>query len=356
MANESDTQAEVRRLQARIAELEGCRAGADSGDATRSDDLHELYRTAPVGLCLVDTELRYVHVNELLARMNGKTVAEHIGRTLYEVIPGVAELIAPIFRRVLETGETITSAQVEANTPGTPYDKHTYLVTYQPFWGRDGRIAGVSTVIEDATELKRTERQLRTTVRELDHRVKNTLSTVQSLADQTARTSESLDEFMRAYRGRVDALARMHAPLTGAAAGRMSLFELVSLVVSPLCAAPDRVATEGDDLMVSTESIRPLGLTLHELATNAIKFGALSTDGGHVTVTSRAEHGGSSPRARITWVETNGPEVVPSSRRGFGTALITETLPYELGATVQLELPASGTRCEISLPFGNGEV
>jgi two-component sensor histidine kinase len=355
---ESDYRAEIRRLKARIAEIERTDTSALPNRVSTLDDLAEFYRTAPVGLCLVDTELRYVHVNEFLASMNAKPIAEHIGRTLYEVIPEVAELIGPIFRRVLETGETVIGAEVEANAPGAVYHQHTYRVTYQPFCLRDGTVAGVSTVVEDVTDLKRTEHRLRTTIRELDHRVKNTLSTLQSLAASTAQSYSRLDEFLPAYRGRIEALARMHAPLTEAKATLIpvKLSRLVDLVVSPLCATSSSVSTVGEDLSVSGRSVRPLGLTLHELATNAVKFGALSRSTGHVRIGSFVGDEDGSSRAHISWTESGGPDVGPPSQRGFGTTLIEETLPYELGASVEFDLLRSGVRCQIVLPLRDGAV
>jgi two-component system CheB/CheR fusion protein len=348
--------AEIRRLQARVAELEELGEQQSVATASHHSDFREFYRTAPVGLCLVDASLRYVHVNELLASMNGRTVAEHIGRPLHEVIPEVAPLIAPIFRRVLETGETVTAAEVEADAPGTPYHRHIYLVTYQPFGSKDGKPAGVSTVVEDVTELKRTERRLRTTIRELDHRVKNTLALVAALADHTARASTSLEEFMQTYGRRIAALARMHGPLTSEVTQSVTLSELVSLVVLPVCAVPDNVSVEGVDVRVSSGSVRPLGLALHELATNAVKFGSLSTRTGRVTIDVRTEAGEAGRSVRIEWIESGGPPVEASSRRGSGSTLIEQTLPYEMDAVVRLELAPAGARCEIVLPVRDGVV
>ena len=146
----------------------------------------------------------------------------------------------------------------------------------------------------------------------------------------------------------------MHAPLTNKTSAHTGLRNLVSLIVLPFSPATENVSIEGNDVIVSGASIRPLGLALHELATNAAKFGALSTKEGRVTVswcTDPAEEG---DLVRIIWTESGGPAVQAPSRRGFGSKLIEQTLPYELGGEVVLGFPRTGVRCEFVLPVREG--
>ena len=117
-------------------------------------ELNNLYRTAPVGLCLLDTELRYVRINERLAAMNGKSVEEHIGHSLDEVIPEAARELESVYQRVIETGEALFGVEV---TTATPAWTGTVLVSYCPVKTGDGTVVGVSTVVQDITERKRAE-------------------------------------------------------------------------------------------------------------------------------------------------------------------------------------------------------
>jgi PAS domain S-box-containing protein len=130
-------------------------------------ELEHLYQTAPVGLCLMDCELRFVRVNERLAAINGKPVDEHIGRRLGDVIPDVARTIEPIYRQVIESGEPATDLEVRGTTPRW---NGTAIVSYYPLKGSDGTVRGVSTVVQDITARKRTEEALKaseTAVRDL---------------------------------------------------------------------------------------------------------------------------------------------------------------------------------------------
>jgi len=168
---------------------------------------------------------------------------------------------------------------------------------------------------------RRTEDALRFAMRELDHRVKNTLATVQAVADQTLRVSRSMDEFREAFDGRIQALARIHTALAARRWEGLMFTELIELVVGPYRHHAESVAVECDGTFVSSELVRVLGMTLHELATNAAKYGALSTREGRVAIASGREAGGEGS-LRICWSEQAGPPVQEPERRGFGMRLI----------------------------------
>jgi two-component sensor histidine kinase len=197
---------------------------------------------------------------------------------------------------------------------------------------------------------RRTEEALRFTLRELDHRVKNTLASVQSVADHTLRTTGTMEEFRAAFAGRIQAMSRIHTALAARRWEGLALRELVELVVGPYRHRPESVSIDCDGASLSSDLVRVLGLTLHELATNAAKYGALSTKEGRVVVRSRIET--NHPwRLCISWSEHDGPLVREPVRRSFGTKLIEEALPYESGGRVVLQFPSDGLRCEIELPW-----
>ena len=202
---------------------------------------------------------------------------------------------------------------------------------------------------QEIREHQRTEAALRFAMRELDHRVKNTLATVQSVADQTLRSSSSMSEFGGAFAGRIQAMARIHTALAGRRWEGLTASELIELVVGPYRRSAESVSIECDETFLSSELVRVLGMALHELATNAAKYGALSTNEGRVAIWSRVECNGAS-RLRISWRERDGPLVGEPARRGFGMKLIEEALAYEAEGRVDVQFPGQGVRCEIEVP------
>src|SRR5262249_35200927 len=202
---------------------------------------------------------------------------------------------------------------------------------------------------------RRTEDALRFAMRELDHRVKNTLATVQSVADQTVRSSTSMNDFASAFTGRIQAMARIHTALAGRRWQGLTLAELIELVVGPYRRHTDSVSIEADGAFVSSELVRVLGMALHELATNAAKYGALSTNEGRLIISSRVESNGTPPRLLIWWSEQGGPPVAEPTHRGFGVRLIEEALAYEVEGCVKLQFPGEGLRCQIEVPVASGQ-
>ena len=199
-------------------------------------------------------------------------------------------------------------------------------------------------------EHRKTEAALRFAVLELDHRVKNTLAVVQSVAEHTLRSSVSMREFGAAFSGRIQALARIHTALAGRRWKGLPLTDLIELVVGPYRHHAGSVSIDCNGILVSSELVRVLGMVLHELATNAAKYGALSNERGHVTVSSRVD-GEGAPRLRISWSESDGPCVNEPTRRGFGMRLIEEAIAYEVEGRVTLLFPVQGLHCELEIPI-----
>jgi two-component sensor histidine kinase len=200
-------------------------------------------------------------------------------------------------------------------------------------------------------EHRKTEDALRFAMRELDHRVKNTLATVQSVAEQTIRSARSLPDFSEAFGGRIQAMARIHTALAGRKWDGLTMAELIELVVGPYRHHAESIALDCDATFVDAELVRVLGMTLHELATNAAKYGALSTKEGRVDISCHVESNGRPPQLRIAWNEHHGPTVTEPSRRGFGIRLIEEALAYEAEGTVRIRFPKDGLSCEIHVPM-----
>ena len=206
--------------------------------------------------------------------------------------------------------------------------------------GGPGRVIGV---IQDITERRRAEEQRETLLAELDHRVKNVLATVQSLAGQSARKAMSLEGFLKTFTGRLQSMASAHQLLTatrwrGAGMRNIAAAELGGL-------APGQTRWEGDDISLTPRAANAMSLALHELATNAIKFGALSSEVGRVNVRwRRTDEGG----LELEWVETGGPTVGAPARRGFGSTLLERVTGRELGGSARVDFAHGGVRAVLT--------
>ncbi len=202
-------------------------------------------------------------------------------------------------------------------------------------------------VVQDISGRKQVEEQRETLMAELDHRVKNVLAAVQSLAAQSARRARSLEEFLPAFSGRLQALAQAHQLLTETRWQGASLLSLVSAELGGLGRA--QACWTGPDLFLTPRAANALSLALHELATNAIKYGALSTEGGRVRVDWRTVQDGG---FELDWAETGGPVVEPPTRRGFGSVLLERVTARELGGVGQVVFAPEGLRARLRADQG----
>jgi two-component sensor histidine kinase len=192
---------------------------------------------------------------------------------------------------------------------------------------------------------RRHERHLELLVAELNHRVKNTLSVVQSFAHQSFRSAPSTAEGVAAFEGRLTALAQTHNLLTDQNWDHVSLRELVRTCLTP-GDEPSRFSVEGPDMPVSPKSAVTLAMTLHELATNSMKYGALSKPEGRVQLRWSRDDS----HFRFAWTDCDGPPVVPPSRRGFGSRMLERALAAELGGKARIRYEPTGLVYEVEAP------
>ena len=218
------------------------------------------------------------------------------------------------------------------------------------------RFAGV---VYDITDRRLAEDALanqaqhqRLLINELNHRVKNTLSIVQSLAQQTFKGESSPEEARAAFDARLAALAAAHNLLTRKNWEPTSLLETVTTSISATVGnRTSRVKVEGPDILLSPQTAVSIAMAVHELCTNAIKYGALSGDRGRVRVKWIIEGEADRPTMRMTWVEEGGPAVQTPQRRGFGSRLIERGIAAELRGTVRLAFEPTGVVCTIEAPL-----
>jgi len=202
----------------------------------------------------------------------------------------------------------------------------------------------------DITERKYAEQHQRALNAELQHRVKNVLASVATVAQRTREGSGSMDEFLRLFEGRIQSMANAHALLSRNRWEGVSLADLVHNELAP-CAREGIAKVDGPKVLLSSEATQPIAIVLHELVTNASKYGALTTPQGRISVRwnwRRDAH--VQGRLLLEWVETGGPRVGTPSQTGYGISAIRSLVPYELGGTVGLTFEADGLRCSIELP------
>jgi len=218
----------------------------------------------------------------------------------------------------------------------------------------EGRPEGLHAIARDMTEAKRNEAHLRLLVDELNHRVKNTLAIVQGIAQQSFKDDADPAKARRAFEGRLAALSEAHNLLTREHWGAVSMTRVIGDAIAPHGNDAGRFALDGPDLSIVPKTAISLALAIHELATNAVKHGALSQAGGHVTIRwARAPSDGAT-RFSLVWEESGGPPVVTPTQRGFGTRMIERGLAAEFGGTVTIDFRPEGVVCTVDAPLPEG--
>ncbi|WP_149540012.1 sensor histidine kinase [Siccirubricoccus phaeus] len=324
----------------------------------RLADLEMLYQAAPLGLAQLDREMRFVRINPALAEMNGLPPDAHLGRALWELLPDLRASSEPMLRRVLEAGETLTGVEVRGETPRAPGVLRDWVEQFYPVRDPEsGEVTGVGIVCEEVTERKHGERARDLLVRELDHRVKNLFAIIGGLVSFTARTAVTPEAMRRTLLGRIEALARAHdlvRPAMAGGAGMPSgggttLEQLLASLLAPFRAPPgqpERLALAGPPLRLGHTAAPPIALAVHELATNAAKYGALSASGGAVRVAWTA---GPGEPVVLSWEERGGPSATAPDGVGFGHRLVRQSCA-QLGGEAAFDWSVEGLTVRLRLP------
>ncbi|WP_135465675.1 sensor histidine kinase [Crenalkalicoccus roseus] len=349
-----------RRLEQALLAAEAARRAAETSEAAALHGLAEarrLHDTIPVGLALTDRELRFISVNAKFASVTGIRAQEHLRRRPAEVLPAaIAEALEEALREVIGTGQPVIELPLSAEAPGALRNERHFLASCHPALDGEQRITGISIVLQDVTERVRAERARELLMRELNHRVKNMLATVQAIALVTLRQSAADPARLSAeLEARLLALARAHDLLTAHAWEPTDLAAVVRAALAPwLETMPARLGIEGPrGVLLRPSQAQAVVLALHELATNAVKYGALSNQEGRVELRWRC---GPDGRTEMEWRESGGPPVRPPrpDRRGFGMRLLERGLASDLGtgAEVRLAFAPEGLRAWVRFPSG----
>lgn len=227
------------------------------------------------------------------------------------------------------------------------------IVLIGPVFGEDGSILQHFASFVDVTQRKREEQRALMMLDELDHRVKNTLATVQAIASQSLSGSAVDRDIRDVFQGRILALSKGHTLLAQEDWARASLRGIAEQILEPFGVNEDQAARfsiDGDDVFLKPDAALAFAMMFHELASNAAKYGALSNDAGHVDIVWRTESGSQGEQLRLTWRERGGPPVARPEHKGFGSRLIERMLAKEIDGEVSLSYEPGGAVCEVVMP------
>jgi PAS domain S-box-containing protein len=280
-------------------------------------------------------------------RIFGYEPKEMIGQSIIKIIPPELRQEEDEILAKLKRGEHI--AHYETVRLAKDGRRLNISLSVSPVLDKTGRIIGASKIARDVTEKKRVEAIQRVLIEELNHRVKNTLAMTQAIASQSLRHARSASDFVESFTGRVQALAKAHSLLTDRKLEGAELTELVREQVT-LGVADERVICSGPTVILGAQPAIHLALVLHELATNARKYGGLSVPQGRLSVKWEV-HSSGSRTLLLDWTESGGPQVSAPLTAGFGTTLIERTLQTH-GGEATVRYGVTGVTCKLRLPLG----
>jgi PAS domain S-box-containing protein len=286
--------------------------------------------------------------NKAAELLFGYTSEEAIGQPITILIPPERRGEELSILERVNRGERIDNYEtVRQRRDGRSVD---VSLTISPVKNAEGKIVGASKIARDITARKRAEAREKMLMAELDHRVKNVLNRVDMVAMSSRNGSSSIDEFARSLKGRIQSMAAAHALLSQKGWHGVGLEALVRNQLAPY-AADANVAIHGTDVILTAAAIQAMGMVLHELVTNAAKYGALSVPTGRVTVSWDRKPNGHAANLVFAWREFGVRRTAVEVKSGYGTRLIRELVPHELGGTVDLEFAPEGLSCRIEFPL-----
>lgn len=304
--------------------------------------LQNLFEQAPTFMAMVSgSDFRFEMANPDYLRLVGER--ELVGRTVQEALPEVVDqgyLDILIHVRATGTAHRRNAERVMLRRQNGSLEERLLDFVFQPIRDDSGEVSHIFIQGSDVTERLRAEEHQRLLINELNHRVKNTLSSVQSIVSQTLRITTDSKEATRAITSRIMALSAAHNVLTRENWASARLRMVVDAAIAPFIGAEGgTIRVSGPDMQVGPHAAISLALALHELGTNAVKYGALSVGEGRVDLSWQREADGA---FTLDWIESGGPAVAPAAREGFGSRLILQVLPQQLNGTAEIELRPEG--------------
>lgn len=337
---------------------------AESRIAGLTDDLRDrvnsqesLLDLVPVGIMITeDARGESVRMNRHGARLLGLPEGDAL-RNAPAALPlqrdgaAVPRADQPLLRSIMH-GETVTGSEGRlVRTDGATVD---VLISSVPLLDEVGRVRGAIAAVVDISERRQAEAQQDLLLHELQHRVKNILATTTALAQRMLRADTPAEIFAEQFLARLQSMARTHELLSQRQWAGADLAQLVTASLEPYVVdeVGSQMTVKGPPILLRPNAVSTLGLVLHELASNAAKYGALGTKRGRIEVSWRVE-GGPDKALMLTWRERGGRKVAPPTHEGFGTNFIRRSLSYELDGSVDLDFRTSGLCCTIMLPLAS---
>jgi PAS domain S-box-containing protein len=321
---------------------------ADITDSKRADlllqardqRLRTILNNLMVFVGLLSPEGIVLEVNDTALGLSGLRRSDVIGKYYWE---------APWISHSLDAQEKVRAAitrarrgrrvRLDLEIRSANDERTTIDLQLSPIFDEHRNVVEIVPSAVDISDRVKSEQQREMLVNELSHRVKNSLATVQTIASHTLRDAIDLESFRTAFVGRLMAISKCHDLLVDATRRTADLSQLVRDQVLPYAraGAGSQVSVFGPPLVLGPEASHTFGLILHELATNAAKYGALSNEDGRLNIKWKRGSGSDGAEVMVTWEETGGPPVSPPERRGFGSVLIEQSLTYSLGGKAEIE-------------------
>jgi PAS domain S-box-containing protein len=312
------------------------------------EEIEALYDNAPLGLVLFDKDFRYLRINRTLAQINGAPVDAHFHRTLRDMVPIIAPVVESRVGEVFSSGRVIES-ETTTQMPGSRGEIRTWKELIYPIKDADGRVDKVGMFVEDITARKTAESHARLLLSEVNHRAKNLLAVVQAVAEASADEGNA-QTFVTDFKSRIAGLAACHELLVHSEWHGVDLGELIRSQLRFLDRSNgSRICVEGPPVHVNALAAQCLGMSVHELATNAVKYGALLSPQGQITVHWSVDL--QTARFRLRWTETGGPSPRVPARVGFGTSVLMSDVKHALDADVTVSFLPAGLDYGLSAPL-----
>jgi PAS domain S-box-containing protein len=316
----------------------------------REERLRAIVNTIADGIITIDDRGMIENLNPAAARMFGYSPEEVVGRNVTMLMPeryhrehetGLKNYLKTGQAKVIGIGTEVTGLRRNGTT--FPIE---LAVNEMAVAGRRMFVGAV----HDITKRKRNAERQTMLKAELDHRVKNVLARVAMLSASTRKGSTSIDEYIRSFNGRIQSMAAAHNLLSQSGWQNVGLGSLVHNQLAPYSTGSN-VTVTGEDITLSAAEIQAVAMVLHELVTNAAKYGSLSLPSGKVCVTWDRQSSEAGVKLVFEWSELGGPPVAAELPSSYGTNLIRDLIPHELGGTVDLQFTAEGVNCKIAFPI-----
>jgi len=319
-------------------------------------DFQRMFHTLPTPYLVLDRQLTIIDMNDRYLAVTQRTREELVGQYVFDAFPENEQRLA-LFRNAFlraVAGESNSIIKEPFSIPrpaseGGGMREIFWTCHHTPAYDTEGNIVGMVQEAVDQTSEVMAERMRDIISREFDHRVKNLLATVATIARRTAKSSSSTGAFIENFEARIDAMARTHQLLVEGGWDGMSLGDLLSAELRPYLQLDGRrVALDGPRVTLTGKQAETLGLAFHELATNAAKYGALKNPDAALNINWRRDDG----MITIDWSETGLHGLLPPDNKGFGSVIIEKALPEELSGRVQRNFLPGGLHCRIEIPQG----